>query len=175
MTLTCFAAEANGFEGIQVWTEGSLTPLAREDAENSMTITSSNAPTDWWKVKLELPRCVEAGKTYETKFVFTSNVTGTIKYVVDGASYLTSNEYTVVEGENTFAVRFTAGGDNYNCLELGGLGQFELVFTEISVVEVNENDAPVTGDSANLVLWLGLMAATAMATGYVVYNKKNLI
>ena len=25
------------------------------------------------------------------------------------------------------------------------------------------------------VLWLGLMAATAMATGYVVYNKKNLI
>ena len=142
MTLTGFATEANGFEGIQIWTEGSLTPLEREDTENAMTITSTNAPTDWWKVKLELPRSAEAGKTYEAKFVFTSNVTGTIKYVVDGATYLTSNEYNVVNGENTFVVRFTAGADTYNCLELGGLGAFTLTFTEISVTEEAKEEQP---------------------------------
>ena len=135
LTLTCFASETNGFAGVQTWTEGSLAPLVREDSENSMTITSTNAPTDWWKVKLELPRSVEQGKTYETKFVFTSNATGTIKYVVDGATYLSSNEYNVVSGENTFSIRFTAGADTYNCLELGGLGEFTLTFTEISVTE----------------------------------------
>lgn len=175
MTLTCFAAEANGFEGIGVWTEGSLTPLTREDSENAMTITSTNAPTDWWKVKVELPRSVEAGKTYEAKFVFTSNATGPIKYHAGDAAFLTSNEYNVQNGENTFVVRFTAGGDNYNCLELGGLGQFELVFTEISVVEVVENEPPVTGDESHIVLWTALMLAAAMAACYVVYNKKNLI
>ena len=175
MTLTCFAAEANGFEGIGVWTEGSLTPLTREDSENAMTITSTNAPTDWWKVKVELPRSVEAGKTYEAKFVFTSNATGPIKYHAGDAAFLTSNEYNVQNGENTFVVRFTAGGDNYNCLELGGLGQFELVFTEISVVEVVEEEPPVTGDESHIVLWTALMLAAAMAACYVVYNKKNLI
>lgn len=175
MTLTCFAAEANGFEGIGVWTEGSLTPVTREDSENAMTITSANAPTDWWKVKLELPRAVEAGKTYEAKFVFTSNATGPIKYHAGDAAFLTSNEYTVVGGENTFIVRFTAGGDNYNCLELGGLGKFELVFSEISVAEVNENEPPHTGDESHVLICTVLMLATAMAACYVVYNKKNLI
>ena len=140
LTLICFAAEVNVMEGVQVWTEGSLTPLVREDNENGMTITSTNAPTDWWKVKLELPRSAEAGKTYETKFVFTSNTTGTIKYVVDGATYLTSNEYNVVNGENTFIIRFTAGADTYNCLELGGLGEFVLTFTEISVTEEGKQE-----------------------------------
>ena len=133
LTIACFAGEAGNFEGVQTWTEGSLTPLVREDGENTMTITSTNAPTDWWKVKLELPRSVEQGKTYEAKFVFTSNTTGTIKYVVDAASYLTSNEYNVQNGENTFTVRFTAGAETYNCLELGGLGEFVLTFSEISV------------------------------------------
>jgi hypothetical protein len=169
MTLTCFAAEANGFEGIGVWTEGSLTPLTREDSENAMTITSTNAPTDWWKVKLELPRSTEAGKTYETKFVFTSNATGTIKYVVDGATYLTSNEYNVVEGANTFTVRFTAGADTYNCLELGGLGQFELTFSEISVVD--ESAAPETGDAGMMICGM-LMAISAMGACMVVASKK---
>ena len=148
LTLGCFANEANGFEGIMTWTEGSLTPLVREDSENSMTITSTNAPTDWWKVKLELPRSVENGKTYEAKFVFTSNTTGTIKYVVDGATYLSSNEYNVQNGENTFTIRFTAGADTYNCLELGGLGQFTLTFTEISVTaEGNEEGGEHNGHS----------------------------
>ena len=30
LTLTCFAAEANVMEGVQVWTEGSLTPLVKK-------------------------------------------------------------------------------------------------------------------------------------------------
>lgn len=142
LTMACFAAESNGFEGVQPWTEGSLTPLTCEVADGSMTVTSTNAPTDWWKVKLELPRSVEAGKTYEAKFVFTSNVTGTIKYVVDAATYLNSNEYNVVNGENTVTVRFTAGSETYNCLELGGLGEFTLVFTEISVTEEGAQEDP---------------------------------
>jgi len=142
LTLSCFASESNGFEGVQTWTEGSLTPLVREDTENAMTITSANAPCDWWKVKLELPRSVEQGKTYETKFVFTSNVTGTIKYVVDGANYLTSNEYNVQNGENIFTIRFTAGAETYNCLELGGLGAFTLTFTEISVTAEGAQEEP---------------------------------
>lgn len=137
---TCFAAETNVMEDIQVWNEGSLTSLVRENNENGMTITSTNAATDWWKVKLELPRSVEQGKTYEAKFVFTSNATGTIKYVVDGAIYLTSNEYNVVNGVNTFSIRFTAGADTYNCLELGGLGEFVLSFTEISVTKEGEQE-----------------------------------
>lgn len=140
--LTCFAANHNGFDGVQVWNEGSLTNVESVVTADSMTVTSTNAPTDWWKVKLELPRCVEQGKTYETKFVFTSNATGTIKYVVDGATYLTGNEYNVVSGENTFTVRFTAGADTYNCLEMGGLGQFELVFTEISITEEIQQEEP---------------------------------
>jgi len=140
--MTCFASENNGFEGIQTWTEGSLTPLVREDTADSMTVTSSNAAGDWWKVKLELPRTVKEGKTYEAKFVFTSNVTGPIKYVVDGANYLTSNEYTVQAGENTFSIRFTAGAQDYNCLELGGLGAFTLTFTEISVTEEGTQEQP---------------------------------
>ncbi len=171
----CSCGLENGFAGVQTWTEGSLTPVVREDTENTMKITSSNAAGDWWKVKVELPRSVEAGKTYEAKFVFTSNATGPIKYHAGDAAFLTSNEYTVQNGENTFVVRFTAGGDNYNCLELGGLGQFELVFTEISVVEVVENEPPVTGDESHIVLWTALMLAAAMAACYVVYNKKNLI
>lgn len=140
LTLSCFAAGANVMEGVQAWTESSLTPLVREDNENGMTITSVNAATDWWKVKLELPRSAEQGKTYEAKFVFTSNAAGTIKYVVDGADYLTGNEYNVVNGQNTFSIRFTAGADTYNCLELGGLGEFVLTFTEISVTEENKQE-----------------------------------
>lgn len=141
-TISCFASERTAYEGIQVWTEGSLTPLVREDTGNAMKITSTNAPTDWWKVKLELPRSAQQGKTYEAKFVFTSNTTGTIKYVVDSATYLTSNEYNVVNGENTFIIRFTAGTDTYNCLELGGLGAFVLTFTEISVTEEGAQEQP---------------------------------
>lgn len=140
LALTCLAADHNGFEGVQVWTEGSLTPAETVVTAESMTVTSSNAAGDWWKVKVELPRCAEQGKTYETKFVFTSNATGTIKYVVDGATYLTSNEYNVVNGENTFTIRFTAGADTYNCLELGGLGAFTLTFTEISVTEEGKQE-----------------------------------
>ena len=171
----CNCGEENGFAGVQTWTEGSLTPVVREDTKNTMKITSSNAAGDWWKVKVELPRAVEAGKTYEAKFVFTSNVAGTIKYHVGDANFLTSNEYNVQVGENTFTVRFTAGADDYNCLELGGLGQFELTFTEISVRDVNAGDAPVTGDESHVVVWFGMMLVAAMATCCVVFNKKNMI
>ena len=164
----CLCGQSNGFEGVNVWNEGSLTPVVREDTESTMTVTSANAAGDWWKVKVELPRSVETGKTYEATFVFTSNATGTIKYNVDGAEYLTSNEYNVQNGENTFTVRFTAGADTYNCLELGGLGEFALTFTEASVKEVSSN--PETGDSLDVVL---AMAAVAAVAGCAIICKKR--
>jgi hypothetical protein len=132
----CECGASNGFAGVNVWTEGSLTPATREDTENSMTVISANAPGDWWKVKVELPLSVTEGKTYEVIFCFTSNVSGTIKYHVGGAAFLDSQEYNVVAGSNTFKVRFTAGADSYSCLELGGLGAFKLTFTGMIVQEV---------------------------------------
>ena len=134
----CECGETNGFAGVSVWTEGSLTPVTREDTENSMTVISTNAPGDWWKVKVEWPLAVEEGKTYEATFVFTSDVAGTIKYHVGAAAFLDSQEYNVVSGSNTFKVRFTAGADSYSCLELGGLGAFRLTFIGISLTEVEE-------------------------------------
>jgi hypothetical protein len=132
----CECGAGNGFAGVSVWTEGSLTPVVREDDASSMTITSTNGAADWWKVKVERPLSVTEGKTYEATFYFTSNTSGTIKYSVNGATYLNGNEYSVVAGSNTFTVRFTAGAENYSCLELGGLGNFVLTFTGISVQEV---------------------------------------
>ena len=132
----CECGVTNGFAGVNVWTEGSLTPVTREDTENSMIVTSTNAPGDWWKVKVEWPLSVEEGKTYEATFVFNSDAAGTIKYHVGGAAFLDSQEYNVAVGSNTFKVRFTAGSDSYSCLELGGLGAFQLTFTGISVMEV---------------------------------------
>lgn len=170
----CSCGKENGFAGVQTWTEGSLAPVVREDTENTMKITSSNEAGDWWKVKLELPRSVEQGKNYEAKFVFTSNVSGTIKYHVGDATFLTSNEFNVQPGENTFTVRFTAGADTYNCLELGGLGQFELTFTEISVEAEKPAGAPQTGDASNMILWVGMMAAAGMAA-CVLLGKKRVI
>ena len=85
---------------------------------------------------MEWPLSVEEGKTYEVTFVFTSNAAGRIKYHVGGASFLTGQEYDVVVSANTFTVRFTAGSDNYSCLELGGLGNFTLTFTGVSFKEV---------------------------------------
>ena len=133
----CECGETNGFAGVSVWTEGSLTPVVREDTENSMIMTSTNAPGDWWKVKLEWPLAIEEGKTYEVTFWFTSDVSGTIKYSVNGANYLTFNEYNVQPGSNAFTVRFTAGAENYSCLELGGLGAFKLTFTGLGIQEVS--------------------------------------
>ena len=142
LAMTCFAADYTGFDGVQVWTEGAMTPLTTENTGNALKITSTNDPADWWKVKLEMPRTVEAGKVYEAKFVFTSDATGTIKYHVGNASFLTANEYNVQAGENTFAIRFVAGNDDYSCLELGGLGKFVLTFTEISVKEEVQEEEP---------------------------------
>ena len=138
----CECGATNGFAGVSVWTEGSLTPVVREDTENSMIITSTNAPAEWWKVKVERPLSITEGKTYEVTFYFTSNTSGTVKYNVNGATYLNSNEYNVVAGSNTFTVRFTAGSENYSCLELGGLGNFKLTFTGIVVKEVEESAVP---------------------------------
>ncbi len=132
----CECGASNGFAGVQVWTEGSLIPVTREDTEATMIMTSTNAPGDWWKVKLEWPLTLTEGKTYEVTFYFTSNATGTIKYSVNGASYLNSNEYNVLSGGNTFTVRFTAGAEGYSCLELGGLGNFVLTFTGITIQEI---------------------------------------
>ena len=169
----CSCGAENGFAGVQTWTEGSLTPVVREDTENTMKITSSNEAGDWWKVKVELPRTVEAGKTYEAKFVFTSNVSGTIKYHVGDAAFLDSNEFQVQPGENTFTVRFTAGADDYNCLELGGLGQFELIFTEISVAEEKPTDAPDTGDAGNWIPWVAVMSTAGMAVCVLLGKKRE--
>ena len=174
----CACGEDNGFADVQTWTEGSLTPVVREDTESTMTVTSANAPGDWWKVKLELPRSVTEGKTYEASFTFTSNITGTIKYNVDGATYLGSNEYNVLAGENTFTVRFTAGAETYNCLELGGLGEFRLTFTNISLAEVGTTDDPAdgnpkTGDTEEMLLWASLMPASLVAVCALLYKKRN--
>jgi hypothetical protein len=125
---------------VNVWTEGSLTPATREDTENSMIVSSTNAPGDWWKVKVEPGLGFVQGKTYDVTFRFTSNASGRIKYHVDGAAYEGANEYDVVAGSNTFTVRLTAGEGGYNCLELGGLGNFKLTFTGISVREVEVSD-----------------------------------
>lgn len=99
---------------------------------------------------------------------------GPIKYHAGDATFLTSNEFAVQAGENTFTVRFTAGGDNYNCLELGGLGQFELTFTEISVEEVKSEGAPETGDESNMLLWVGLMATAAMSVCVLLGKKREI-
>lgn len=127
----------NPFPGVGAWTEGSLTPVTREDTESTMTMISTNAPGDWWKVKLEWPLAIEEGKTYEVTFWFTSDVSGTIKYHVGAATFLDSQEYNVTAGCNTFTVRFTAGAENYSCLELGGLGAFRLTFTGLGIQEVS--------------------------------------
>ena len=132
----CECGETNGFAGVSTWTEGSLIPVTREDSESSMTLISDNAPGDWWKVKVEWPLTVTEGKTYEATFRFSSDVAGMIKYSVNGAAFLGSQDYSVSVGENTFTVRFTAGAENYSCLELGGLGNFKLTFTEISLKEI---------------------------------------
>ena len=159
----CECGVTNGFAGVNVWTEGSLTPVTREDTENSMIVTSTNAPGDWWKVKVEWPLSVEEGKTYEATFVFNSDAAGTIKYHVGGAAFLDSQEYNVAVGSNTFKVRFTAGSDSYSCLELGGLGAFKLTFTGIYLTEVEEAhthsfvngicDCGVTNGFAGVYLW----------------------
>jgi len=142
----CSCGANNGFAGVKVWTEGSLTPMVREDDESSMTVISTNGSADWWKMKVEWPLSVTAGKTYEATFSFASDASGRIKYAVDGATFLDSQEYDVVSGSNTFKVRFTAGAANYSCLELGGLGTFKLKFTGISLKEA---DAPHTHSFIN--------------------------
>ena len=43
----------------------------------------------------------------------------------------------MVEGDNTFKVQFRHAGKPYSCLELGGLGAFELTFTGIGIQEVS--------------------------------------
>ena len=143
---TCSCGANNGFAGVKVWTEGSLTPMVREDTENTMIVTSSNTSTDWWKMKVEWPLTVTAGKTYEAIFSFTSDTAGTIKYSVNGAAFLDNQEYNVVSGSNTFKVHFTAGVENYSCLELGGLGTFKLTFTDITL---KESEAPHTHSYVN--------------------------
>lgn len=142
----CECGQSNGFAGVNVWTEGSLTPATREDTENSMIVTSANAPGDWWKVKVEWPLSVIEGKTYEATFSFSSTAAGTIKYHVGAATFHDSQEYSVAVGSNTFKVRFTAGAENYSCLELGGLGNIKLTFTGISLKEV---EAPHTHSFVN--------------------------
>ena len=142
----CDCGAGNGFAGVSTWTEGSLVPVVREDTENAMILTSTNASGDWWKVKLEWPLNVVEGKTYEAAFTFTSDAAGMIKYSVNGATFLDSQDYNVVAGTNTFKVRFTAGAENYSCLELGGLGAFKLTFTGVSLTEV---DAPHTHSFVN--------------------------
>ena len=142
----CECGAGNGFAGVNVWTEGSLTPVTREDTENSMIVSSTNAPNDWWKVKVEWPLAITEGKTYEATFSFSSTAAGTIKYHVGAAIFHDSQEYNVAVGSNTFKVRFTAGVDNYSCLELGGLGNVKLTFTGISLKEV---EAPHTHSFVN--------------------------
>ena len=114
-----------------------MKALVREDTENTMTITSSNAAGDWWKVKLENNFKLEPGKTYKAVYTFTSDAAGDIKFGTnEKVTCLTADVYHAIKGENRFAVIFTAADGAYTCLELGGLGAFKLTFTGISVQEV---------------------------------------
>ncbi len=70
----CSCGAKNAFAGIHVWTESALIPAIREDTESTMTITSANAPGDWWKVKAESCFATEPGHTYEAVYSFTSNI-----------------------------------------------------------------------------------------------------
>ena len=133
----------NGFESYKAWTEASMKPLTREDDETSMTIISENAAGDWWKVKLETNFALEPGKTYEAKFVFTSDAAGDIKFGTnENVTCHTGDVYAVAEGENTFAVIFTASEGAYTCLELGGLGEFRITFTGITLEEAGAPTPP---------------------------------
>jgi len=133
----CACGADNGFSGFHTWTEGALIPLTREDTENSMTLISTNDFADWWKVKLENSFALEAGKTYKAIFKFTSDAAGDIKFGTnENAACTSADVYYVNVGDNQFEVTFTANAGAYTCLELGGLGSFKLVFTEISLKEI---------------------------------------
>ena len=62
----------------------------------------------------------------------------------------------------------------YPRLELGGLGQFELTFTQISVVEVNAEDVPDSGDESNMLLWVSLVVTAGMSV-CILLGKKRAI
>ena len=87
-------------------------------------------------MKLEQQLQGEKDSCYRVTFVFDSDAEGRIKFVNDGASYLTSNEFDVRKGTNTFTVDLKSGGNSYSCLELGGLGAFTLTFSAIFLQEV---------------------------------------
>ena len=128
----------NPFPGVNVWTEGALTPAVGTQSAEGLKLVNTNPATDWWRVKLEKELQCQKGKYYRVTFGFTSNTDGRIKFVNDDATYYGSNEFDVKKGENTFTVELKSGGNSYSCLELGGLGQCELNFTEIKVEEIDE-------------------------------------
>ena len=130
--------ENNPFPGVSAWTEGSLIPAIAVQSAEGLRFTNTNAPTDWWKVKLEQELKGEKDHYYRITFVFDSDAEGKIKFINDGASYLTANEFNVKKGSNTFVVELKSGGNGYSCLELGGLGMCELNFTEIKVEEIEK-------------------------------------
>ena len=134
----------NPFPGVNVWTEGALTPAVGTQSAEGLTLVNTNPATDWWKVKLEQELKGEKDKYYRITFRFTSDAAGRIKFVNDAATYVGSNEYDVKQGENTFTVELKSGGNSYSCLELGGLGKCELLFTEITVEEIEKPQAPAT-------------------------------
>ena len=134
LALTAFASGSGTILDVQVWTEGALTPATQTKGDGTLTVTSTNAPGDWWKVKVELPRVTEAGKTYDTTFVFTSNATGTIKYSANDATYLNSNEYNVQNGEKTTLLAqetqqdVVTTGDEFTLdVEMGFTGSSEVI------------------------------------------------
>ena len=132
----------NGFESFRTQADGSVEPITREDTATSMIVTSTNAATDWWKVKVEKDLDCEAGKYYEMVFTFTSDAAGRIKFHNDGATFIGGQEYDVVVGENTFTLKFQSAGNAYSCLELGGLGAFRLEFTGFSLTETAAPEIP---------------------------------
>lgn len=128
---------ANPFPGVGVWTEASLKPATGTQSAQGLAVSNPNPVTDWWKVKLEKDLACKAGSYYKMTYKFTSDVDGKIKFVNDDATYYGSNEYSVKKGENTFTVEFKYGGNTYSCLELGGLGAFELIFTGFALTEAS--------------------------------------
>ena len=102
-----------------------------------MKLISTNAAGDWWKVKLENNFATVAGKTYQVTYTFTSTAAGDIKFGGDNFTCQGADVFFVNVGANTVTVVFTVSVSNtYTCLELGGLGAFELNFTGIHLQEV---------------------------------------
>lgn len=136
----CQCGETSGFEGFALEVADGLQEVLLEDTEGGMVLTSANPAGEMQGIRLNKEFDAEYGRFYEVLYCFTSDVAGTVRFASEGGACYESGEYEVVAGENEIAVLFAAGegsgGKVNTSLELGGLGQFRLTFTGISLKEL---------------------------------------